>query len=310
MLKRVARGELIERVETVFVSKGGSEIFVEGDVSGRFVEGNFVSTRGIFRDVTERRRAEEAQRELDRMKSEFISNTSHELRTPLQSIMGFTKLLLKGKVPDSETQTEFLTIIDKQSARLADLINDLLDVSRMESGRFTVQKQCLSLAEVIHDAVQGVSGVAREKGVEIVEEVPQALPDTEADEKRLKQVLINLMGNAVKFTQSGKRITVRAEVGDGEIVIAVSDQGIGIPAEAMPHLFERFYQVDGSMTRSSGGSGLGLYISAQIVEAHGGRIWAESEVGTGSAFSFTLPLAPAADEGGEVHGKENTACRR
>jgi len=309
LFRRVCSGESLEKMQTVFVSKDGREIYVEGDLSARFNEGEFVRTRGIFRDVTERRQAEEAKRELDRLKSEFISNTSHELRTPLQSIMGFTKLMLREKVPDPETQREFLSIIDKQSARLADLINDLLDVSRMESGRFNIQKQPLSIGDVIHGAVTELDGIAHDSGVAIVGDMPATLPEIEADEKRIKQVIVNLLGNALKFSDSGGEITMSAEVKDDEILVSVSDRGIGIPAEAIPHLFERFYQVDGSMTRSSSGSGLGLFISAQIVEAHGGRIWAESKLGKGSTFSFTLPLSPTDYQGGGPHEKESVANR-
>ena len=433
--QRVSSGESLNMVEAVFVSKDGREIYVEGDVSARFEDGEFISTRGIFRDVTERKRAEdelkaseerfkilfeyapdgfymidlegnfvdgnkmaeklvgykrkeligksflefnllipedlpkaaenliknakgkvtgpdeftlkrkddgqvvveirsfpvkikdqtlvlgiardvterrrieEAKQEIDRLKSEFISNTSHELRTPLQSIMGFTKLMLQGKVPDSETQNEFLGIIDKQSVRLADLINDLLDVSRIESGRFTVQKQLLSICDVLQGVAKELDSIAHEKGVVIVRDVPSAIPELEADEKRIRQVVINLLGNAIKFSNENSEIVIRVEVSDDNVLISISDQGTGIPPEAIPHLFDRFYQVDGSMTRTSGGSGLGLYISAQIVEAHGGRIWAESEMGKGSTFSFTLPLSPVDCTGGESYEKENTACR-
>jgi PAS domain S-box-containing protein len=309
LFRMVCSGEPIEKIETVFVDRDGREIYVEGDVSARFNEGEFVRTRGIFRDVTEAKQAEEAKRELDRLKSEFISNTSHELRTPLQSIMGFTRLMLQGKVPDPETQREFLTIIDEQSARLAELINDLLDVSRMESGRFNIEKQTVSIKDVVHSAVQELDSLAHDSGITIVEDMSATLPETEADEKRVKQVMVNLLGNALKFSDSGGEIAVRADVKHDEILVQVSDSGIGIPAEALPHLFERFYQVDGSTTRSSGGSGLGLFISAQIVEAHGGRIWAESKLGEGSTFSFTLPLSSTDQQGGRSNEKESVTSR-
>jgi PAS domain S-box-containing protein len=309
LFEKVCGGESLEKVETVFMSKGGREVYVEGDVNARFKDGELVATKGIFRDITERKRAEEAQRELDRLKSEFISSISHELRTPLQSIMGFTKLMLRDKVPAPETQREFLGIIDDQSERLAGLINDLLDASRIESGRFSIQKQPILIKDVIHGAAQELDSLAREKGIVIVEDMPATLPEAEADETRLRQVMVNLLGNAIKFSDGGSEITARAKLKHHEILVQVSDRGIGIPAEAIPHLFERFYQVDGSMTRSSGGSGLGLFISSQIVEAHGGRIWVESEVGKGSTFSFTLPLSPTDHIGDRSHEEENTACR-
>ena len=225
------------------------------------------------------------------MKSEFISNVSHELRSPLHSIRGFTRLMLSGKVPDPETQREFLAIIDQQSEQLGRLIDSLLDMSRLESGRFQIQKQPVAIGEVIHDAVESFYGVASEKGMVIEEDIPQDLPEIEVDGNRVKQVIANLLSNAIKFSNGGREVKVRAELRDNEVLVQVIDHGIGIPEQAMPHLFERFYRAKDSMAR--GGAGLGLYISKQIIEAHGGRIWAESQPGKGSTFSFTLPLNQA-----------------
>jgi PAS domain S-box-containing protein len=307
-LMKNAKGKTTGPDEFTLNRKDGSQVVVEiRSFPVKIKDQTLVL--GIARDVTERRRIEQAKQEIDRLKSEFISNTSHELRTPLQSIMGFTKLMLQGKVPDSETQNEFLGIIDKQSVRLADLINDLLDVSRMESGRFTIQKQSISIDELLKSVAKELDGIAYEKGVAIVRDIPSTIPELEADEKRIRQVVINLLGNAIKFSNENGKIAIRVEISDDNVITSVSDRGIGIPPEAIPHLFDRFYQVDGSMTRTSGGSGLGLYISAQIVEAHGGRIWAESEMGKGSTFSFTLPLSPVNCTGGKSYEKENTACR-
>ena len=242
----------------------------------------------VVRDITERKEAENALRELDRMKSEFIANISHELRTPLHSIRGFTKLMLQDKVAEPEVQKEFLTIIDDQSKNLEELINNLLDVSRLESGRFKIQKHRLLIKDVISAAVGSFYTIASEKGITINTDTPEALPEVEADGERLKQVLNNLLSNAIKFSNGGSRVTVRSETKNGELMVRVSDQGIGIPEEAMKHLFERFYRAKD--TARVGGTGLGLYISKQIIEAHGGHIWAESKEGEGSTFSFTLPL--------------------
>ena len=250
-------------------------------------------------DVTERKQAEEKLRELDRMKSEFISNISHELRTPLHSISGFTKLMLGGKVPNPEIQKEFLTTIDKQSERLGTLIDSLLDMSRLESSRFQIQKQLVSIKNTIHDAVKSFDSLVKEKGISINEDIPATLPEVEADAGRLSQVMTNLLSNAIKFSNDGGSVTVKCEVKDNELLVQVTDTGIGIPKEAMPHLFERFYQVNSSATRSTGGSGLGLYISKQIIEAHGGRIWAESRVREGSIFSFALPLNQSGGDSNE-----------
>ena len=238
-------------------------------------------------DITERKRAEEDGRELDRMKSEFISNISHELRTPLHSIQGFTELMLEGEVPDPGTQKRFLTIIDKQSQRLGRLIANLLDISRLESGRFSIQKQRSSMANIIRDACQSSFVLASAKGISINEDIPQTLPEIEVDGERLTQVMVNLLGNAIKFSNDGS-VTVKAELKNGDLLVQVVDQGIGIPKEAMSHLFDRFYRVEDPA--EVGGAGLGLYISKQIIEAHGGDLWAESEHREGSTFSFTIPV--------------------
>jgi len=250
-----------------------------------------------LRDITERKRAEEKLRELDRMKSEFLSNVSHELRTPLHSIKGFTKLMLEGKVPDPEIQKEFLSTIDKQSEHLGVLINGLLDMSRLESSRFTIQKQCLSIKDIVHETVESFYSLASDKGTVINEDIPVTLPEIDADRERVRQVMVNLLSNAIKFSNNGSGITVKGEVKDRELLVQVTDRGIGIPEEAIPHLFERFYRAPDSMAR--GGAGLGLYISKQIIEAHGGRIWAESKVGQGSTFSFTLPVHQAGGDSDE-----------
>ena len=230
------------------------------------------------------------ERELEQMKSDFLANASHELRTPLHSIKGFIKLLLDGNGPDPETQKEFLGIINEQTEHLGSLVDDLLDVSRIDAGHLELRRDRLLMDHVIHKTAQKLSNMASDKGIEFKIDVPSSLPTIEGDEDRLTQVLTNLMHNAIKFSFEGGEIGVRAEVSGRELLVQVADRGAGIPKEAIPRLFDRFYQVDGSMTRSVGGSGLGLYISKQIVEAHHGRIWADSIAGEGSTFSFTLPL--------------------
>jgi PAS domain S-box-containing protein len=239
-------------------------------------------------DITERKQAEEKLRQIDRMKSEFLSNVSHELRTPLQSISGFARLMLRGEVPDPETQQEFLQIIDSESQHLGNLINSLLDMSRLESGRFEINKRLLPIRDTIVDAVRSFHSLARDKNIVLGEDIPENLPEMEADGDRLRQVVINLLSNAIKFSDPGSSIAVKAESRNGELLFQVTDHGIGIPEEAISHLFERFYRAEDKLAR--GGTGLGLYISKQIIEAHSGHIRAESKVGKGSTFSFTLPL--------------------
>jgi signal transduction histidine kinase len=250
----------------------------------------------VIDDITELKRAHEALREVDRRRSEFITTVSHELRTPLQSIMGFTKLLVQGKAPDPITQTRFLNTIDKESERLAELIGDLLDISRLESGKFVLKRQRLSLRDTIRSAIYELGNLFKEKAILIVDNIPEGLPEIEADESRIKEVMLNLVGNAIKFSSEGGKITVNAQATHNEILVQIIDQGIGIPAEALPNLFQKFYQINGSSTRIRGGLGIGLYITKQIVEAHGGQIRVESKLNQGSTFSFTLPLTAAPGE--------------
>ena len=244
-------------------------------------------------DITDRKQVEESLRELDRMKSEFIGTISHELRTPLHSIKGFNKLILDGSVTDPEVQKEFQSTIDRETDRLGQLIDDLLDVSRLNSSRFDLQKQHLSIEEVIGSATRSFYAAASEGNIGIKEDIEPGLPNVEADEARIRQVLVNLLSNAVKFSPSGTEITVRASLRDDAILIEVQDQGVGIPEESKPHIFERFYRVDSSLTRNTVGTGLGLYISKQLIEAHDGRIWLERSLDEGTTFSFILPLAGA-----------------
>ncbi len=227
---------------------------------------------------------------LDRMKSEFIAIASHELRTPLHNIRGFVKLLLDGKVQDAETEREFLSIVDKQSENLTSLVNDILEVSRIDAGRMQLSKETLPMDELVKGTVAQFRNAVEEKAITIETIVPPDLPTVEGDGERLGQVLTNLVSNAIKFSPDHTPITLRARVNGDELIIDVRDQGIGIPDDALPQLFGRFYQVSNSATRTQGGSGLGLYISKHIVEAHGGRIWVKSKVGQGSTFSFAIPI--------------------
>ena len=248
-------------------------------------------------DITERKENEAKLKKIDQMKSEFLSNVSHELRTPLQSIGGFTKLLLNGQVPDPATQQEFLQIIDRETLHLGNLINSLLDMSRLEAGHFQINPRPTAVRDIIVDSISSFHSLAREKEITLNEDIPGSLPEMEVDGERLRQVVINLLGNAIKFSDPGGVVTVKAEKSNGDLLLQVADRGIGIAEKDRTHLFERFFRAEGEMVR--GGSGLGLYISRQIVEAHGGRIWADSEFGKGSTFSFTLPLN---GKGGNGHG--------
>jgi signal transduction histidine kinase len=254
-----------------------------------------------MRDITVRKEAEEKLRQIDQMKSEFLSNVSHELRTPLQSISGFTKLIMTGEVPDKETQQEFLQIIDRETVHLGYLINDLLDMSRLEAGRFQIYRKPADMRGVIIDSLQMFQSLAQQKNIKLTENIPAVIPEMEVDNERLRQVIVNLMSNAVKFSGPGTGIRVSVELNDNDLLFHVADHGTGIREENIKNLFQRFYREEGEVV--SGGSGLGLYISRQIIDAHGGRIWAESKYGKGSTFSFSLPLN---GKGVKKHGQKNT----
>ena len=286
-----------EGAEVVAEKKDGTE-FIVGLKASLIVdtEGQPVGITASLADITARRQVEETRRQLDRMKSEFTSNVSHELRTPLQSIKGFSKLMLEGKVPDPETQRRFLTAIGKQSEHLSKLIDDLLDVSRLESGLFTIEQQRLSITKPIREAIESLRSLANEKGMVINEHIPDTLPEVRGDEERLMQVMVNLLSNAIKFSSSGGQIAVKAEGKDGELLVQVTDRGTGIAEDALPYLFDRFYRAKTSARAQ--GTGLGLHISKEIIEAHGGRMRVESKVREGSTFSFSLPLN---QHGGDPH---------
>ena len=243
------------------------------------------------------------EEELNRMKSDFIANTSHELRTPLHSIRGFIKLMLDGKVPNPETQREFLTIVDEQSQHLSKLVDTILNTAAMESGEIIFERKPLSIIEVIDKVVKKLQKIADDKEVIITTSVEE-LPAIQGDVDKIEQVITNLVSNAIKFSSKGDEILISAKTKDIEALVQVIDNGIGISADALPSLFQKFYKVESAMTQVSSGTGLGLYIARKIVEAHGGHIWVESEPGKGSTFSFTLNLSNShndLDEGGQ-HG--------
>lgn len=227
-------------------------------------------------------------REVDRMKSEFVATVSHELRTPLASLMGFSELMLTRTLPE-EKQRQFIEVIHRESKRLNVLINDFLDLQRIESGRVSYGFQPLDAGALISEVAALYSSDARHP---LRLELPDGLPPVSADHDRLKQVLQNLLSNAVKFSPQGGEIIISARAaGAGAVEIAVRDHGLGIPEEALPRLFRKFYRVDTTDRREIGGTGLGLALCKEIIEAHRGRIWVESRVGEGSVFRFTLPAA-------------------
>jgi len=228
--------------------------------------------------------------EVDRLKSQFLANMSHELRTPLNSIIGFSRVILKGiDGPVTEMQRQDLEAIYSSGQHLLGLINDILDISKIEAGKMELNFQPIDLKEIIHGVMSTAVALVKDRPVELQQSVPADLPAIIADERRIRQVLLNLVSNAAKFTDEGF-IRVEAHADEEFVTISVSDTGIGIPEDKLPKIFEAFTQVDSSPSRKYGGTGLGLTITKSFVELHGGRIWAESEVGKGSTFTFTLPI--------------------
>ncbi|RME07066.1 MAG: hypothetical protein D6812_00720 [Deltaproteobacteria bacterium] len=216
---------------------------------------------------------------------------SHELRTPLNSIIGFSKVILKGIDGEiNEQQRADLTTIHNNGVHLLGLINDILDLSKIEAGRMELVREATDLNELIREAVNTSLGLIRDKEIEIVVETESDLPPLMVDRTRIRQVLLNLLSNAIKFTEKGT-IKIDAAAGNDEVVVVVTDSGPGFPEEELSKLFDQFRQLDGAMNRKKGGSGLGLAISKRFVELHGGRIWGKSRLNHGSSFYFTLPLA-------------------
>jgi PAS domain S-box-containing protein len=222
----------------------------------------------LLRDITH-------EREADAMKSQLLSTVSHELRTPLASIKGFATTLLRQDVKwDEATQRDFLRIIEEETDRLAEIIDNLLDMSQIEAGALRIAKEPTQLRQLIREVVDEMR--MRTEAHYFVVDLPAELPRVLIDPRRIRQVLHNLIGNAIKYSKGGQ-ISVACEVEGDHVVVGVSDQGEGIKTEFIDRIFERFFQVDGASTRRVGGSGLGLSISRGIVEAHGGKIWVERD---------------------------------
>jgi len=231
--------------------------------------------------------------ELDRMKSDFVSMVSHELRTPLGLIKGYVGTLLRRDAPlDEATREEFLQVIDEETDRLTELVTNLLDMSRIEAGTLRVDRRPTPLARLLADCADRLR--AREPDRALYLDVPSALPPVLADERRIAQVVDNLLTNAVRYSPEATPIVLGARAVDGGVEVRVVDQGIGIPADKQDQVFEKFFRANASDTRRFAGTGLGLTICRGIVEAHGGTIWVQSEPGRGSTFAFHIPLAQEA----------------
>ncbi len=251
-----------------------------------FMGEEFVGTVSVFRDIT-------AEVEAERSRVEFISMVSHELRTPITPILGYADLLLMGAAGEqTPVERDFLTAIKRNADRLTLLVSDLLDLSRIESGRLEFSLQETHVDEIVGNVLAGFQATARERRLLLRSEAEASLPPVMADPNRVVQILSNLVANACQYTLPGGEVVVCARVEGGEMHITVRDTGIGIPPEIQGKVFDRFFRADHPLVQSVPGTGLGLAIVKSLVEMHRGRVWVESEPGTGSTFTFTLPILP------------------
>jgi PAS domain S-box-containing protein len=249
--------------------------------------GQTVGMVSVLSDITK-------QKELDRLKASFVANVSHELRTPLIAIDKSLSLIMNNAAGElSPPQKQFLTIAERNLKRLNLLINDLLDLSKLESGRTEFKRQLSQIENVINESADSFNNWTQTKSITIERRIQKGLPDVNMDPNRIIQVLTNLIGNAIKFTPNNGKITVQAVLDNSkkEVKVSVADTGIGIARENLAKVFDKFYQVGERVSSDMFGTGIGLSIAKEIVELHGGRIWAESERGSGATFIFALPLS-------------------
>jgi signal transduction histidine kinase len=292
-VERIGSGDMNSRLEL----KTGDEIEVLAEEFNRMTENLREAYSGLEKKVEERTHelglANERLKELDQMKSDFVSHVSHELRTPLTAIKGAVDLMLRGVAgPLTDKQAHFLTRVRSNTQHLAGLINDLLDLSKIESGRIEVKSSRVSLSGLVHEVVEALRPVAAEKVIALEATLREPSILVWADRDKINQVLTNLIGNAIKFTPVQGRVTVStSRNGEESIQVSVSDSGPGVPPDEKEKIFAKFYQIAEVNGENSKGTGLGLAISKALVELHGGKIWVESEPNSGSTFCFTLPLS-------------------
>jgi two-component system phosphate regulon sensor histidine kinase PhoR len=246
------------------------------------IQGGEWATLVVFHDLTDVRR-------LQQMRRDFVANVSHELRTPLAAIKSVVETLLGGAMDERKTAREFLSQADAEVDRLVQLVEELLELSRIESGEAPLAREPVQMSEVLKAAVDRLAPQANRQGLALTLEVPPDLPPVMGDAERLERVAINLLHNAIKFTPIGGSIRVSAAAVGESVTVTVSDTGVGIDPEDLPRVFERFYKADRS--REGRGTGLGLAVVKHTVEAHGGTVAVESEPGRGSTFSFSIPAA-------------------
>lgn len=297
-LERVRSGEDIHGLQMDVYRVDGSIGTFEFNFSPKLSDGQVIGVRGVCKDITERKRAEQKEREvetlreIDRLRTELLANVSHELRTPLASIKGYATMMLNydARLP-VHSRRQYLAAIDSAADQLMALINQLLEMSRLEAGITKLKKGPTNIAELIRETAREFR--VRSSSHRLVLKLPRRSPAVEVDGRSIRQVLDNLLDNAVKYSPEGTTVTVRLRRQGRELVISVTDEGRGIAPEHLERVFERMYRVESEPgSERVSGLGLGLAIARGLVEAHGGRIWMESQLGRGSTCSFTLPLNP------------------
>jgi len=265
----------------------GQDVHIFDTIVSCVQEGEAVlGVAAVLHDVTR-------EKEISQMKNDFVSHVSHELKTPLASITAYSEMLVDGEADDDKTQKEFYAVIQSQAQRLNRLIEDILNVSRIESGLIKVNKEPVSLTILIEQQMSMIKSYAEEKSIVILGQKPIIHDQVYADRDMISQVIVNLLSNAVKYTPAGGSVKIGTEVDEtaGLARVTVTDTGVGIPAEEIDHVFDKFYRV-GANNKQAKGTGLGLNLVKQIIEkVHKGRVFVTSEVGTGSTFGFELPLA-------------------
>lgn len=273
------------RRELVFPRSDGPHTF-DTIVSCVLERGKVSGVVAVLHDISR-------EKEVSQMKSDFVSHVSHELKTPLASITAYSEMLADGEADDEETRKEFYSVIQTQAQRLNRLIEDILNVSRIESGLMKVHKEPVSLTILIEQQMQMIKGFAEEKNITVGGQKPIVFDQVYADKDMISQVIVNLLSNAVKYTPAGGRVKIETHVNDGEGMarVTIADTGVGIPADEVDHVFDKFYRVEAN-NKQAKGTGLGLNLVKQIVEkVHDGRVFVTSQVGVGSTFGFELPLA-------------------